>query len=117
MGKRLGDLTFKRRNEISIFSPLPLHFLKTRVDVAKDINRNTQRQLETTESQQSENDLLTERQCRNQELPMSLAWFRQRRLDGRGPPVTRISNRVFYRRGEVRRWIAAHQAAGTEKGQ
>ena len=57
-------------------------------------------------SQQSDNDLLTEIEVREQELPMSLAWFRRRRVHGGGPPFVRVSNRVFYRRRELRQWIA-----------
>jgi hypothetical protein len=63
-----------------------------------------------TESHQSDNDLLTESHARDQELPMSLAWFRRKRVRGGGPPFIRVSNRVFYRRGELRRWIT-NQAA------
>jgi hypothetical protein len=62
------------------------------------------------ESHQSDNDLLTESQAREQELPMSLAWFRRKRMHGGGPPFIRVSNRVFYRRGELRRWIAERAA-------
>jgi len=58
-------------------------------------------------SYQSDNDLLTESQAREQELPMSLAWFRRMRVHDGGPPFVRVSNRIFYRRGELRRWIAA----------
>jgi hypothetical protein len=54
-------------------------------------------------------DLLTERQAREQELPMSLAWYRRARLVGGGAPFIRIGNRVFYRRGELRRWIQEQQ--------
>jgi hypothetical protein len=54
----------------------------------------------------TDNDLLTERQAQ-QELPMSLAWFRRRRVFGDGPPFLRVSNRVFYRRGALRSWIEA----------
>jgi hypothetical protein len=57
-------------------------------------------------SHQSDNDLLTEIEAREEELPMSLAWFRRKRVHGGGPPFIRVSNRVFYRRGELRRWIA-----------
>jgi hypothetical protein len=57
-------------------------------------------------SHQSDNDLLTEIEAREEELPMSLAWFRRKRVYGGGPPFIRVSNRVFYRRGELRRWIA-----------
>ena len=60
-------------------------------------------------SHQSDNDLLTESQAHEQELPMSLAWYRRKRLLGMGPPFLRVSNRVFYRRGELRRWIAAQE--------
>jgi hypothetical protein len=60
-----------------------------------------------TQAQPNEHDLLTEVQAHEQELPMSLAWFRRKRIHGGGPPFIRISNRVFYRRGELRRWIAA----------
>ena len=61
-----------------------------------------------SESQQSDNDLLTDMQAQRQELPMSLAWYRRKRMFGGGPPFIRVSNRIFYRRGELRRWIAAH---------
>ena len=57
-------------------------------------------------SHQSDNDLLTEIEARDQELPMSLAWFRRKRMHGGGPPFIRVSNRIFYRRGELRRWVA-----------
>jgi hypothetical protein len=63
-----------------------------------------------TASQQNENDLLTESLARDQELPMSLAWFRRKRIHGGGPPFIRVSNRVFYRRRDLRRWIAARAA-------
>ena len=63
-----------------------------------------------SQSHQSDNDLLTESQAREQELPMSLAWYRRKRLLGNGPPFIRVSNRIFYRRGELRRWIAAQEA-------
>jgi hypothetical protein len=59
----------------------------------------------TSQSHQSDTDLLTEIQAREQELPMSLAWFRRKRVHGDGPPFIRVSNRIFYRRGELRRWI------------
>jgi hypothetical protein len=60
---------------------------------------------DTKQYKENERDLLTEFQAREQELPMSLGWFRQRRLRGGGPPYIRIANRVFYRRGDLRRWI------------
>ena len=56
-----------------------------------------------------DSDLLDERRARAEELPMSLAWFRRVRLLGGGPPVVRISNRIFYRRGDLRSWIAQGQ--------
>ena len=58
-----------------------------------------------------EEDLLTEREARDQELPMSLAWFRRKRLLKDGPPFFRVSNRVFYRRGELRAWVANQREA------
>ncbi len=61
-----------------------------------------------TQTQPTEIDLLTEVQAHQQELPMSLAWFRRKRVFGGGPPFLRVSNRIFYRRGELRRWIASH---------
>lgn len=61
---------------------------------------------QATQSQPFENDLLTEVQAHQQELPMSLGWFRRKRVFGGGPPFVRVSNRVFYRRGDLRRWIA-----------
>jgi hypothetical protein len=66
--------------------------------------------LRVNESHQSDNDLLTESQAREQELPMSLAWFRRKRVHGGGPPFIRVSNRIFYRRGELRRWIVERAA-------
>ncbi len=57
-------------------------------------------------SHHSDNDLLTEIEAREEELPMSLAWFRRKRVHGGGPPFIRVSNRIFYRRGELRRWVA-----------
>ncbi len=57
-------------------------------------------------SQQIDNALLNEVEARNEELPMSLAWFRRKRTRGGGPPFVRISNRIFYPRAELRRWIA-----------
>jgi hypothetical protein len=63
-----------------------------------------------TQAQPNEHDLLTEVQAHEQELPMSLAWFRRKRVHGGGPPFIRVSNRVFYRRGELRRWIAERAA-------
>ena len=62
-----------------------------------------------SQSHQIDNDLLTELQAHEQELPMSLAWFRRKRLLGNGPPFIRVSNRIFYRRGELRRWIASQE--------
>ena len=59
-----------------------------------------------SQSHQSDNDLLTEIEAREEELPMSLAWFRRKRVHGGGPPFIRVSNRIFYRRGELRLWIA-----------
>jgi hypothetical protein len=59
-------------------------------------------------SHQSNNDLLTEAEARDEELPMSLAWFRRKRVHGGGPPFIRVSNRIFYRRADLRGWIAAH---------
>ena len=63
-----------------------------------------------SQSHQSDNDLLTEIEAREEELPMSLAWFRRKRVHGGGPPFIRVSNRVFYRRGELRRWVAERPA-------
>jgi len=62
---------------------------------------------QASEAYQSDDDLLTESQAREQELPMSLAWFRRTRVHGGGPPFIRVSNRIFYRRADLRRWIAA----------
>jgi hypothetical protein len=59
------------------------------------------------QSPQSEHDLLTDIQAQKQELPMSLAWYRRKRVFGGGPPFIRVSNRIFYRRSELRQWIAA----------
>ena len=66
---------------------------------------------QASEAYQSDNDLLTESQAREQELPMSLAWFRRTRVQGGGPPFIRVSNRIFYRRADLRRWIADRASA------
>ena len=68
-----------------------------------------------SQSHQSHDDLLTEGQARDQELPMSLAWYRRRRVLGDGPPFIRVSNRVFYRRSELRQWISGRAAAGARE--
>lgn len=39
---------------------------------------------------------------------MSLGWFRRQRVLKTGPPYHRIGSRIFYRRGELRAWIAAN---------
>ena len=53
----------------------------------------------------TENDLLTEARARAEELPMSLAWYRRKRLTGGGPAFVRVGSRVFYRRAELRRFV------------
>ena len=68
-----------------------------------------------TQTQPNEYDLLTEVQAHEQELPMSLAWYRRKRMFGGGPPFIRVSNRVFYRRRELRRWIAEHAAGQVQE--
>lgn len=70
---------------------------------------------QASQSPLSEHDLLTDIQAQEQELPMSLAWYRRKRIFGGGPPFIRVSNRVFYRRGELRRWIAAHAVGRTQE--
>lgn len=54
-------------------------------------------------------DLLTERRAQAEELPMRLDWWHKKRLLGGGPPFIRISNRIFYRRSELRKWIAERE--------
>ena len=66
--------------------------------------------LKANEANSSKDDLLTEGQARDQELPMSLAWYRRSRVRGGGPPFIRISNRIFYRRGALRQWITERTA-------
>ena len=61
---------------------------------------------EASQSLEIEHDLLTETQAQRQELPMSLAWYRRKRVSGGGPPFIRVSNRIFYRRAQLRRWLA-----------
>ena len=56
-----------------------------------------------------DSDLLTEQEARQEELPMSLAWYRRKRLLKDGPPFIRISNRVFYRRRDLRTWIGSQE--------
>ena len=54
-------------------------------------------------------DLLTDAEARTQELPMSLSWFRRRRRVGGGPPFLRVGTRVFYRRTDLREWVARQE--------
>jgi hypothetical protein len=68
-----------------------------------------------TRSAQSDNDLLNESQAREEELPMSLAWFRRKRVHGGGPPFIRVSNRIFYRRGDLRNWVEEHAVDETRE--
>jgi hypothetical protein len=67
-----------------------------------------------TDTERRDEDLLTPRQART-ELPLSLAWFAKQRLIGNGPPWIRISGRVFYRRGELRSWIASQPRGGAHQ--
>jgi hypothetical protein len=60
----------------------------------------------------SDDDLLTESEARAL-LPMSLAWYRRRRMFGDGPPFIRVSNRVFYKRGPLRERIDARGKQGS----
>ena len=53
-----------------------------------------------------DDDKLTETQAQEQECPMSLAWYRRMRLTGGGPPFIRISNRIFYKRADLRAFMA-----------
>lgn len=71
----------------------------------------------TSQAHQGENDLLTETEAHEEELPMSLAWFRRKRLRGGGPPFIRVSNRVFYRRAELRQWVAAQATTALAVGE
>jgi hypothetical protein len=66
---------------------------------------------EASQTHRLDTDLLTDEEASEQELPMSLAWYRRRRIRGGGPPFIRISTRVFYRRGDLRRWIASQGEA------
>jgi hypothetical protein len=70
----------------------------------------------TSPTHRGDNDLLTEVEAREEELPMSLAWFRRKRAHGGGPPFVRVSNRVFYRRDELRRWIAKQASTALATG-
>jgi hypothetical protein len=99
-----------RTQIISSFSPLFSTFSTLQSYVASVPSGGRRVKSRANESQPSDRDLLTERQARDQELPMSLAWFRRKRLLDDGPPFIRISNRIFYCRGELRRWIAKHRA-------
>jgi hypothetical protein len=64
------------------------------------------------DAERRDEDLLTEQQAQQQELPLSLSWFQRHRWLGDGPPYVRVGNRIFYIRGELRRWIAAHLVVG-----
>jgi hypothetical protein len=63
-----------------------------------------------SEPTKANDDLLTEVQARQQELPMSLGWYRRMRLLGGGPVFVRISNRIFYRRSALRAFVAQREA-------
>jgi hypothetical protein len=71
--------------------------------------------LNATPASQGNSDLLTEVQAQRQELPMSLAWYRRKRVFGGGPPFIRVSNRIFYRRGDLRRWIEERAVERAER--
>lgn len=62
-----------------------------------------------------DSDLLTELEAHEQELPMSLGWFRRARLLGGGPPYVRISNRIFYRRSALRDFVQSKARSTSEK--
>jgi hypothetical protein len=62
-------------------------------------------------------DLLTEIEARQQELPMSLPWFRKQRVLGYGPPFVRVGNRIFYRREDLRRWVATREVRSNRRPQ
>lgn len=55
-----------------------------------------------------ERELLTERQAAGV-LPMSLAWFRRRRLVGGGPAFVRIGARIFYSRRAIEEFIRTRE--------
>lgn len=42
-------------------------------------------------------------------IPMSLAWFRRRRILGMSPPFVRIGRRVFYREDDLLMFIESHR--------
>jgi hypothetical protein len=65
-------------------------------------------QAKTLHSIAPEKSLLTEKQAR-EIIPMSLAWFRRARLEGRGPRYLKISNRVFYPRFEIETYVESLQ--------
>ena len=71
--------------------------------------------LKKGQSHQSDHDLLTDMQARKQELPMSRPGTAGKRVFGGGPPFI-VSNRIFYRRGELRRWIAARSVDRRQEG-
>jgi hypothetical protein len=50
-------------------------------------------------------------------VPMSLAWFRRRRLYDLPPRFVRIGRRVFYREKDLRSFIESRPAGGESKGQ
>lgn len=69
--------------------------------------------METRLAERRDEDLLTARQA-GVELPMSVGWFNRRRMAGEGPPFVRVSGRIFYRRGDLRAWIAAQPRGGEQ---
>src|SRR5258705_13331357 len=93
-----------------------LHFLHTALKLSMLLCGDERVRPQETQSQQRDADLLTEIQAQEQELPMSLAWYRRKRVFGGGPPFIRVSNRIFYCRGELRRWIADHSVDCSEEG-
>jgi predicted DNA-binding transcriptional regulator AlpA len=63
--------------------------------------------------EQKANRLLTEKEAR-QILPMSLAWFRKKRLQRAGPRFLRISRRIFYRESDLVDFINSQLTCGAE---
>jgi len=62
-------------------------------------------------NQQHREELLTERQAQSV-VPMSLAWFRRKRLERTGPRSVKISNLVFYRLSDLLAWLDTQLTGG-----
>jgi len=65
----------------------------------------------------STSDKLYDEKSARRVVPMSLAWFRRRRLCDLPPRFVRIGRRVFYHEKDLVSFIESRPAGGEQKGQ